>query len=651
MPTCPPGLASSIPAAYTSVLQQLGCSREVGLILAAGLKLGTSSGWGEMSVKVDPIGKEVLEGLYSYGILCQALQHCSIHQPQTAALHLSMSAMSLQWLSAMSPVRLAALKHECRAVQHVCQVAELGHARGRELLQKRCLQPQQQRTAGEWTLLRTTNKAVGQLGAAVLEKMLIASRSLPGPGESSTTGGSTSSNKDGGSSDTSILLQACQYLLQVLAATVPTAAHAELSSASATAGQHNSTGSLLQLPVPYAQCCKLLQDCVRMAAAAPASVRSVSIQGPLSATVLTVIGSMFGAVRCQFGMALLTPNGSPLLEPTAAAGDVGSLDALQLFGLLCSWLKAFSGTGSSTTDPETGMLAFESPSNCLFVARVSSLLEIALHSSSSSGHPGNSSSSSSSSSSNAPSNSSSLRISTSCSTAASRTFTAALPWLVLLGRCCYACGVDAQRWQVSLGCHPSDGPAASLQHLQWLTHGPILAQNLQQLQSSLAAVAQWLAAAGTVQQLTTLGYQPVYLQQQLTAAAHALPVATLSNSSLFPGVSSDSCSAAATLLKAAQEQLLVAGRVLSGFAIPHACNHMACSNFCCPSEAQLVGGRSCICAGCCTARYCGKICQRAAWRQHKPICKALAAAAATAATAAVGETPASATEGSSTATD
>lgn len=80
------------------------------------------------------------------------------------------------------------------------------------------------------------------------------------------------------------------------------------------------------------------------------------------------------------------------------------------------------------------MLSFDSPSNCLFVAPVSSLLEIALRSSSSSGHPGNSSSSSSSSS-NAPSNSSSLHISTSCSTAASRTFTAALPWLVLLGRC------------------------------------------------------------------------------------------------------------------------------------------------------------------------------------------------------------------------
>jgi hypothetical protein len=50
------------------------------------------------------------------------------------------------------------------------------------------------------------------------------------------------------------------------------------------------------------------------------------------------------------------------------------------------------------------------------------------------------------------------------------------------------------------------------------------------------------------------------------------------------------------------------------------------------SEAQLVGGRTCICAGCLTARYCGRACQRAAWRQHKPVCKALAAAATAAAT-------------------
>jgi hypothetical protein len=43
-----------------------------------------------------------------------------------------------------------------------------------------------------------------------------------------------------------------------------------------------------------------------------------------------------------------------------------------------------------------------------------------------------------------------------------------------------------------------------------------------------------------------------------------------------------------------------------------------------------VGGRSCICAGCRTARYCSRDCQRQHWKQHKPGCKALAAAQGTA---------------------
>ena len=84
--------------------------------------------------------------------------------------------------------------------------------------------------------------------------------------------------------------------------------------------------------------------------------------------------------------------------------------------------------------------------------------------------------------------------------------------------------------------------------------------------------------------------------------------------------------AAPAVLRDMQEQLQAAGRVLTTFAIPHACNNPACANVSGPSEAQLVGGRSCICAGCRTARYCGRVCQRQMWRQHKPVCQALAAA-------------------------
>jgi hypothetical protein len=184
-------------------------------------------------------------------------------------------------------------------------------------------------------------------------------------------------------------------------------------------------------------------------------------------------------------------------------------------------------------------------------------------------------------------------------------------------------------WQ---GQFPSGGPSAGLQQLQWtLHHERDLTKRLLLLQGTLADVVQWLAAADTVQQLSGLRYQPQDLQQQLAAATEALP-------SLIDGLHpayhppANWPSAVAAALKEVQGQLQAAARVLACFAIPYACNNPVCSNLAGASEANLVGGRSCICAGCRTARYCGRACQRAAWRQHKPVCKALAAAAATAPT-------------------
>ena len=78
------------------------------------------------------------------------------------------------------------------------------------------------------------------------------------------------------------------------------------------------------------------------------------------------------------------------------------------------------------------------------------------------------------------------------------------------------------------------------------------------------------------------------------------------------------------------QQLQETGRMLTSIAVPHFCNNPACANLSGPTEVQLVSGRSCVCAGCTAARYCGRACQRAAWKQHKPVCEALAAAAAAA---------------------
>jgi hypothetical protein len=110
------------------------------------------------------------------------------------------------------------------------------------------------------------------------------------------------------------------------------------------------------------------------------------------------------------------------------------------------------------------------------------------------------------------------------------------------------------------------------------------------------------AASGDLQQF----------RQQLEALA-AAQVAALG------GVSEE-------LLAALVRQLKETGAMLSMVAVPHFCNNPSCGNISGPTDAQLVSGRSCICAGCRMARYCGQDCQLLAWPQHQQVCKAIGAA-------------------------
>jgi hypothetical protein len=57
------------------------------------------------------------------------------------------------------------------------------------------------------------------------------------------------------------------------------------------------------------------------------------------------------------------------------------------------------------------------------------------------------------------------------------------------------------------------------------------------------------------------------------------------------------------------------------------CNEPSC---CClerSTELQLAAGKGSKCSACGTARYCGAVDQHKHWQQHKPVCKAVAAAA------------------------
>jgi hypothetical protein len=136
------------------------------------------------------------------------------------------------------------------------------------------------------------------------------------------------------------------------------------------------------------------------------------------------------------------------------------------------------------------------------------------------------------------------------------------------------------------------------------------------------AVSEWvggLVAPAALAQLEAAGCAPQLLQQQLDTLLSA-------QQGTEQGLTDAS-------LAAFVQQLQATGVMLCNIAVPHFCNNPACGNISGPTEVQLVSGRSCVCAGCCTARYCGRACQRAAWKQHKPVCKVLAATAAAAAAA------------------
>jgi hypothetical protein len=84
-------------------------------------------------------------------------------------------------------------------------------------------------------------------------------------------------------------------------------------------------------------------------------------------------------------------------------------------------------------------------------------------------------------------------------------------------------------------------------------------------------------------------------------------------------------------LPALLQQLQQTGLALCSMAVPCLCNNPRCTNTSGPTELSLVSGRSCVCGACRVAHYCSRACQAQHWKQHKPVCKALAAAAEVAA--------------------
>jgi hypothetical protein len=167
-----------------------------------------------------------------------------------------------------------------------------------------------------------------------------------------------------------------------------------------------------------------------------------------------------------------------------------------------------------------------------------------------------------------------------------------------------------------------------------------------------SATQVWLHAHSTL--LAAAGYPAQTLLQQLQKLQDAIEAvhmvldspAALSGSSAEQShlqSSSSSSSASKTsspdladAVSVRLDQQKQAGLALCCLAVSCLCNKPGCSNTSGPTELSLVTGRSCRCGGCRVAHYCSQACQARHWKQHKPVCTALAAAAA----AAAGGTPA-----------
>jgi hypothetical protein len=204
-------------------------------------------------------------------------------------------------------------------------------------------------------------------------------------------------------------------------------------------------------------------------------------------------------------------------------------------------------------------------------------------------------------------------------------------WLLLLGRC-FLLGAEALEQEEAQG-RDLVQLLQQAQQLQQLgqTEDSVLLEELYQFVAGPRSLVRQLADAvlGIVGQGSSLG-------AELSAAGYDLGPIVQGGEALaacYPGI--EELQAVPDAVEVSERVdglirvLVSVGNALSMFAVPHCCNNPSCSNTAGLTEAGIVSGKGCICAGCKVARYCGKPCQAAHWKPaHKPVCRILRARSA-----------------------
>ena len=451
-------------------------------------------------------------------------------------------------------------------------------------------------------------------------------------GRSGSSRNSNSTTSGGGSSSLSVT-QATQAVTDSISALIAAAcfATARLSThygrlpAGSTRGVDGDAAAasaavgaqkILPTPVGVHAC---LQDCVRLAATTD-HLRLQLLPSVQSITIMCTPHTGTGIAVNRFLCGLATP--------------AGSAQQQQLFGVMCSLLKSVQMPATTLPRPQSGVQQREDVSTqyntMMVVATVAAAaldLQPQVVASQAAGRPASghaaahSSGSSTQTQQAASSGLADAKVLLAAAAAprainkgsddSSETLSM-VPWLVLLGRSCLILAGP-------LYFSSFVKEAASGARVTTLRYGGLVKEVVDTFHLTwLPRLQLWLESGSTSAHLAAAGLNLTGLLQALEDTLTVLDAMVLLPDNTVEAASAD----------LARQKLHVLGVCLSSLPLSWGCSSPVCTNLQGPTEAGIVQGKGHVCKGCHVARYCDKACQALHWKHHKPVCKAITAAAA-----------------------